>query len=140
LDGLATLRPVTSGRLCALRRVAASAIPVILSGETGTGKELLARAIHELSGRSGPFIAVNCAALTEPLGAAQLLGHQRGAFTGAVTDAPGFVQAANGGTLLLDEVQELVPTMQATLLRIQDARRSMPGATSTRSACCSTNS
>lgn len=121
-----TLLPGTARRLEALEHVAASAIPLLLSGETGTGKEVLARAVHEGSGRSGPFVAVNCATLTESLGGAQLFGHVRGAFSGAVAEAPGFIRSADGGTLLLDEVQELNPSAQAALLRVLQEHEVVP--------------
>src|SRR5690606_18797556 len=82
-------------------QVAASDIPLILQGETGTGKEVLARFIHEHSGRSGPFVGVNCAALPESLAEAELFGHSRGAYTGADRARSGFIRAADNGTLLL---------------------------------------
>jgi DNA-binding NtrC family response regulator len=125
-SALATLLPATARRLEALEHVATSPIPLLLSGETGTGKEVLARAVHERSGRSGPFVAVNCATLTESLGGAQLFGHVRGAFSGAVTEAPGFIRGADGGTLLLDEVQELNPASQAALLRVLQEHEVVP--------------
>jgi hypothetical protein len=124
--GLATLVPGAERRLAALRKAAAAQIPVLMCGETGTGKEVLARAVHELSGRGGRFVAVNCATLTENLGAAQLFGHVRGAFSGAVSDSTGIVRAADGGTLLLDEVQELTPAMQAALLRVLQEHEVVP--------------
>jgi transcriptional regulator with PAS, ATPase and Fis domain len=97
---------------------------VLVLGETGTGKELVARAIHQESvRRDGPFVAVNCGGLSEELAASQLFGHRRGAFTGAVSDNPGIFEAAQGGTLLLDEIGDLPPRIQTTLLRVIEERR-----------------
>ena len=101
-----------------LRRVAASPLPVLLSGETGTGKEVLAHEVHVLSKRPGPFVPVNCGALPESLMEAQLFGHTRNAFTGAARDEVGFVRSADGGTLFLDEIADLQPSSQAALLRV----------------------
>jgi transcriptional regulator of acetoin/glycerol metabolism len=130
LDGrpvaLQTLVPVLASQLRDLERVARSTVPVLLTGETGTGKEVLARAIHELSGRKGSFVAVNCGTLTEGLAESQLFGHVRGAFSGAVADAVGFVRAAAAGTLLLDEVGDLGRTAQAALLRVLQEREVVP--------------
>jgi len=91
---------------------------VLIEGETGTGKELLARAIHELSGRGGPLVAVNCAAIPEGIAEAELFGYKKGAFSGAVDAAPGLIAAADGGTLFLDEIVELRPAIQSKLLRV----------------------
>jgi transcriptional regulator with GAF, ATPase, and Fis domain len=99
-------------------RVASTNSPVLITGETGTGKELLARLIHEWSGRSGQFVAINCVALTETLIESQLFGHRKGSFTDAITDYPGVVCQARGGTLFLDEIGELSTGNQIKLLRL----------------------
>lgn len=118
---LPSLRTV-SGRLrrdfIRLARVAQSEVPVMVLGETGTGKELVARAVHALSGRTGQFLAVNCAALSESVLESELFGHRKGAFSGASESRPGLVRAADGGTLFLDEIGELPPKSQAKLLRV----------------------
>ena len=100
-------------------RLIPTSAAVLIEGETGTGKEILARAIHEDGPRRGmPFVPVNCAALTAELVDAELFGHERGAFTGAATRRAGRVVEANGGTLFLDEIGELAPTLQCKLLRL----------------------
>jgi Nif-specific regulatory protein len=115
-----------------VHRASESDSTVLLRGETGTGKELLARALHEESDRAkGPFIAVNCAALVDTLMESELFGHEKGAFTGAVRLKPGKCELAAGGTLLLDEVGEMAPEMQAKLLRaIQEKEFYRVGGTS----------
>jgi len=101
--------------------------PVLIEGETGTGKELVAQAIHRRSERKqGPFVPVNCGALTAELAASQLFGHRRGSFTGAISDHQGFFAAAEGGTLFLDEIGELPQVVQPTLLRTLDDGQIMP--------------
>ena len=121
-----TYSPTFAAELARLARIARSELPVMLNGPTGTGKEVLARAIHGASGRPGPFVAVNCGALPATLIEAQLFGHTRGAFTGAVRDSRGFVRAAEHGTLLLDEVGELPAESQAALLRVLEEGEVVP--------------
>ncbi len=101
----------------ALVAAAADLAPVLVQGESGTGKERIARELHRLSGRRGPFVAVNCAALSPQLIEAQLFGHARGAYTGATEAQPGLFRAAAGGSLLLDEIGELPLSLQPKLLR-----------------------
>ncbi len=113
-----TLAPSFAASLSRLERVAASTLPLLLLGETGTGKEILARAIHDRSQRPGPFVAVNCGALPPNLVEAHLFGHQKGSFSGAVRDEVGFVRAAQHGTLFLDEIGDLPLSSQASLLRV----------------------
>jgi DNA-binding NtrC family response regulator len=105
------------------RRVAKVDSTVLITGESGSGKERIARLVHDESTRvAGPFIAVNCGAITETLLESELFGHARGAFTGATHDRPGLFESANGGTLLLDEVGEVSPGMQVKLLRALQER------------------
>ncbi len=109
-----------------VKQVAPTDVTVLIEGETGTGKELVARAIHgESTRRKGPFVAVNCAGLSEELAASQLFGHRRGAFTGAVADSTGMFEAARAGTLFLDEIGDLPPRVQTTLLRVLEERTVM---------------
>jgi len=114
LLGGATLQAAVAS----LRQAAPSNLTIVLEGETGTGKEVVARSVHAWSGRPGPLVAVNCAALPEGLAEGELFGYRRGAFTGADRASPGFFRSAEGGTLLLDEVSDLPLPLQAKLLRV----------------------
>jgi two-component system response regulator HydG len=108
-------------------KVAQSRAAVLISGETGTGKERVARAVHELSPRRGhPFVPVNCAALPETLVESELFGHQRGAFTGAIATVPGKIMEAEKGTLFLDEIGEMSQAAQAKLLRVLESGELQP--------------
>ena len=119
-----------------LPRIAESESTILLQGETGTGKELVARAIHGLSARrDGPFVAVNCGALPDTLLESELFGYKAGAFTGATRDKPGRFALARGGTLFLDEIGEVSPALQVRLLRVLQERQFEPlGATRTEEA------
>jgi DNA-binding NtrC family response regulator len=110
--------------MAAIDQVSPSSASIVIVGESGTGKELAARTIHELSPRaSGPYIAINCAALPETLMESELFGHERGAFTGADRRREGCFELATGGTLLLDEIGEMKPELQAKLLRVLEERK-----------------
>lgn len=125
-----TLSRVIVGRSAAMRqvmdmveRVAPTRATVLIAGETGTGKELVARAVHELSDRSrSPFIPINCSALTETLLESELFGHVKGAFTGASQNRRGLFETASGGTLFLDEIAAISPSIQVKLLRVLQER------------------
>ncbi|WP_018075996.1 sigma-54 interaction domain-containing protein [Novosphingobium nitrogenifigens] len=123
--------PETLSVLALAERIAASDIPVLINGPTGTGKEVLSRFIHDRSARADkPFIAINCAAMPEAMLEAMLFGHQKGAFTGANAAGEGFFRAADGGTLLLDEIAEMPLPLQAKLLRALQEKEVVPlGAT-----------
>jgi sigma-54 interacting transcriptional regulator/FHA domain-containing protein len=124
--GLATLLPRLAGQFAALERIARMPIPVLLLGESGTGKDVLARAVHTLSGRPGVFVGVNCGGIAATLLESQLFGHVKGSFTGATRDEPGLVRAADRGTLFLDEIGDLPLTAQAALLRVLQEREVVP--------------
>ncbi len=110
----------------AVARAAADPSPVLLVGETGTGKEHIAQEVHRLSGRPGPLLAVNCSALAAQLVESQLFGHAKGAFTGATTAQPGLFRAAQGGSIFLDEIGELAADLQPKLLRAIQEREIQP--------------
>ncbi len=118
--------PVLQAATAPLRQAAASSLTIVLEGETGTGKEVVTRCVHAWSGRPGPLVAVNCAALPEGLAEGELFGYRRGAFTGADRASPGFFRSAAGGTLLLDEVSDLSLSLQAKLLRVLEEGEVQP--------------
>jgi len=114
---MVTLDLSLARQFAGLSRIAPSAVPVVIVGESGTGKEVTVRALHELSGRSGKLVAINCGAIPESLIESELFGCKRGAFSGATEERLGLIRSAEGGTLFLDEVAELPEASQATLLR-----------------------
>ncbi|MEO8702558.1 MAG: sigma 54-interacting transcriptional regulator [Kofleriaceae bacterium] len=128
--------PATVRMLDIIDRAAATALPVVIIGESGTGKELVARALHDHGPRrDGPFVAINCSAVPEPLLESELFGHVRGSFTGADRDRRGLFEVADGGTLFLDEIADTGVAMQAKLLRVlQDGMVRRVGDTKTRKA------
>ncbi len=126
LPGTITLMPSWQTEITRLRQIASSEIPMLIEGESGTGKEVIARAIHGQSGRPGAFVPVNCGALPDNLVESELFGYKKGAFSGAQTDQPGLVRAADAGTLFLDEIGDLPPSSQAALLRVLQEREVMP--------------
>lgn len=115
--------PRSSELLAQVERIAHSDATALIIGETGTGKELIARHIHTQSGRKGPFVAVNCGAFSETLIDAELFGHESGAFTGATQARSGWFEAANAGTLFLDEIGDLSQALQVKLLRVLQERQ-----------------
>jgi hypothetical protein len=124
--GLATLSPALEAELTRMRRVARSKLSVVIVGETGTGKEVVASAIHALSHRTGPFLAVNCAAFAPSLVQSELFGYTKGAFPGAGEDKAGIIQSAQGGTLFLDQIGDLAPASQPLLLRVLESGELFP--------------
>ncbi len=127
LPGMVARDPIMAPVVALLGKAARSRIPVVLRGETGTGKEVAARALHAKSERaSGPFVAINCGAISPELAEAELFGHEKGAFTGAVASAPGAFGAADGGTLFLDEIAELPLNLQVKLLRALESDEVKP--------------
>lgn len=123
LGGMIATAPTMQPVCETLRKVAPHDITVLINGESGTGKEVVARTLHALGPRAkGPWVAVNCAALPEPLLESELFGHMKGAFTGATADKKGLVEAANGGTLFLDEISSMPLSLQGKLLRCLQER------------------
>jgi DNA-binding NtrC family response regulator len=118
--------PRTVAAVEPLQKVAATELAIVIEGETGTGKEGIARAAHLWSRRTGPFVAVNCSALPETLAEGELFGYRKGAFTSADRANPGFFQAAQGGTLFLDEVADLPAAIQPKLLRVLEQKEVTP--------------
>jgi two-component system response regulator AtoC len=107
-----------------LQRIGPGSISVLILGETGVGKEVIAESVHRLSPRAnGPFLRLNCGGFTETLLESELFGHEKGAFTGAVASKPGLLESADGGTVFLDEVGELPPSLQVKLLRVLEDRQ-----------------
>ncbi len=126
LPELATFDPELGATVEQLARVAPTQVPILLLGETGTGKEVTARAIHELSRRRGPFVGVNCGAISSTLVESELFGHRKGAFSGATADRPGHIRTADRGTLFLDEIGDMPLSAQAALLRVLEEREVVP--------------
>ena len=124
--GLRTLNPMLALDLRRALQFASTDVDILVLGDTGTGKELIARAVHEASGRSGDFVAVNCGALTNTLVESQLFGHQKGAFSGADESRPGLIRSADKGTLFLDEIGDLPLASQAAFLRVLQEREVTP--------------
>jgi DNA-binding NtrC family response regulator len=121
-----TMIPWLAHQYADLARVVLTDTPIALLGETGTGKEVVARALHQQARRRGPFVAVNCGAIPGGLVESELFGHKRGAFSRASSDRTGLVQSAHDGTLFLDEVGELPPPAQTALLRVLQEREVLP--------------
>ena len=136
-EGLIGESPAIRQVLDVIERVAATSSTLLLQGETGTGKELIARALHQRSGRKGQFVAVNCGAIPSELLDSELFGHIRGAFTGAHMSRSGLFVCADNGTIFLDEIGELPWPMQANLLRVLEERRVRPvGSNQERAVTC----
>jgi transcriptional regulator with GAF, ATPase, and Fis domain len=126
VPGQVTIMPALASQLAALVPIARSAVSVVIQGESGTGKELMARVIHELSGRTGTFVAVNCAAIPQTLLEAELFGYQKGAFSGAIHNHAGLIRNADKGTLFLDEIADLPSQSQVSLLRVLQEHQVLP--------------
>ena len=122
-QGIITEDPGMKDLLATVERVAPSDLPVLVQGETGTGKELVARALHRMSARAAePFVAISCGAVPESLLESELFGHEKGAFTGAIARKPGLFEVADRGVLFLDEVGEIAPSVQIKLLRALESK------------------
>lgn len=130
-DNIVGRSPAMARIFDSIRRIAGSSINVLISGASGTGKELIARSVHANSGRSGrPFVALNCGALPEHLVESEIFGYERGAFTGAARPKPGLLESAHGGTFFMDEVGELPASLQVKFLRVlQDGKFRRLGST-----------
>jgi len=130
-QGILGTSPAMDGALRLVERAGPSSASILIHGETGSGKEVFARAIHRSSPRAdGPFVALNCGALPEGLLESELFGHEKGAFSGAIKSSQGLLRSAHGGTLFLDEVGEMAPALQVKLLRVLETREVRPvGAT-----------
>jgi len=127
IEGIVTQSPAMYKILNMLPKIASAEANVLIMGESGTGKELIARAIHNLSPkRDRPFIAVNCAGIPETLLESELFGYKKGAFTGALCDKMGLFKAADGGTIFLDEIGEISPTLQVKILRVVEEKSFKP--------------
>lgn len=126
LSGIVRHSEAMRGLLALIRRVAGRSTTVLLEGESGTGKEVVARCLHQFSGRAGPFVPVNCGSISAELLESELFGHAKGAFTGAAQAREGLFSYADGGTLLLDEIAEMPLHMQAKLLRVLEERAIRP--------------
>src|SRR5581483_5045496 len=124
--GLVTLLPSLGTAIGELHAVACATTPITFVGESGTGKELVAEAIHKLSGRPGPYVPINCGGLARDLIESELFGHVKGAFSGATRNQPGFIEVADHGTLMLDEMPSATPVLQAALLRIIQQQKVTP--------------
>jgi transcriptional regulator with PAS, ATPase and Fis domain len=123
---VATVSPAMATLLWRLRRLARSGTEILITGETGTGKEVYARAVHRASQRTGPLVAINCAAIPSELAESELFGYARGAHSTATEAKPGLIQSADGGTLFLDEIGDMNPGLQAKLLRFLQDRQVTP--------------
>ena len=125
--GIVTCNPEVSEAVATIQSIAPSRIPVLITGQSGVGKEVLAKALHLMSDRrKGPFVPVNCGAVSQTLIDSEFFGHERGAFTGAVSAREGLIASAHQGTLFLDEIGELSPAAQATLLRVLETGELRP--------------